>query len=668
MKPPPRSKAQPRSEVSSSGRQTVLVIGDPMVDRTWLVGAPASTSQAHGAILSQCVTDPYIRKERPGGAGLTAAWLAWDSHFEVHLMAPVSTALQGMLDAQSVLVHSSLVSASRQDTTKFRVHLDRGKDRSSQLRYRFDLDVPADTFAVPDSPARADIVVVADFQKGTVTGERLERLTSQHKDAKWLVDSKNSSIVSERCWDRLSQRPTLIVNRDELAALLKDPKVGATNWSIPTGNWRVIEEEVLNAAQELASHFPAWDLVLKLDNQGALSIWLDERGTRQFAFQAPSDARPSPGVGAGDAFLAGWASSLSRGEGQSLRLATGVARAEAWIEVAERRFDRQLAIPQDVSESIASRAFARLCPNPAQAPRPPQALKARLDELRAEKTLDGIVSTRALTIARGSGSCGRFLTTSRTLAFEVRAFVGEVRQHFMAAGTRRPLNCLVWAAPGSGKSFFVEELAKQVGARLCEVNVSAMSSREELRHSLEVARNTDAPAVVVMIDECATKIAGEHVFSSLLVPLWNVASTKRIAYVLVDSKSNDQVTDLSSFVSYIRRDSKGADLISRLNGPRLCMQAPGPVDRAYLVASLIRRTHPESLFGITEAALRALIQEDKQAWSPRDVEYIVERVSPSRPFLSMSDIRSIGSLCSRLNISLEVLADDQNVIDISDSA
>lgn len=667
MKPNPRANDHSDVGAPSANKSKVIVFGDPMIDRTWLVGSPSSTSQYHGSILPQRVTDLRLRRERPGGAALTAAWLAWDSRFDVHLVAPVSRTLKAMLEEQLVHIHKGLVSESRQDTVKFRVHLDRGGDRVSQLRHRFDLDVAAGPFEIPSSPTDADLVVVADFQKGTVTGERLDKLTNQHRGARWLVDSKSTSIVSERCWTNLKHRPTLIVNRDELAALLKDPLVGKTNWSTPKGTWRAIEEEVLNAAQDLASHFPAWDIVLKLDAQGALSVSLDESGIHQFRFQSPGDSRPSPGVGAGDAFLAGWASALMRGEGHGSCLAHGVARAEAWIEIAERRLERQLVIPQEVPEEVVGIAHARLCDNAAPALQHSGTLRSRLEELRFETTLDGIVRSRALTIARGGGNCGRFLTTNRTLALEVRAFVTEVRHHFTAPGPRRPLNCLVWAAPGSGKSFFVEELAKEVGARLCEVNVSAMSSREEMMESLEAARNIDSPAVVVMIDECATKIAGEHVFSSLLVPLWNLASTKRIAYVLVDSKSDDMVTDLSSFLSYIRGQTKGNDLVSRLNGPRLSMQAPGAVDRAYLVASLMRRMHPESLFGITEAALRALIQVDKPIWSPRDVEYVVERVVPVRPYLSMSDIQRIGSLCSRLSISLAVLGDDENVIGIREN-
>jgi hypothetical protein len=226
------------------------------------------------------------------------------------------------------------------------------------------------------------------------------------------------------------------------------------------------------------------------------------------------------------------------------------------------------------------------------------------------------------------------------------------------------MNCLVWAAPGSGKSFLVEEVAREVGAKFHEINVATMTSFVELKQQLESLHSVDADKQLVMIDEFVAKIGNSHVFPALLVPLWTKIKTKKITFVLVDSYP--QAKDIDDFRIFLSKQEKGPDLVSRINGPQLSLAAPDMVDRAVLVASLVRRMHPKSAFAIERGALNALVGDGSAQWSPRSIEYVVEALTPSGNVVRLKDLEKINELCTRMGLNLATVngGDQMKISDI----
>ena len=50
---------------------------------------------------------------------------------------------------------------------------------------------------------------------------------------------------------------------------------------------------------------------------------------------------------------------------------------------------------------------------------------------------------------------------------------------------------MVWAQPGSGKSFLVKQVARSIGANFTEINVAATTSFEDLKAQLEALHSDD---------------------------------------------------------------------------------------------------------------------------------------------------------------------------------
>ena len=640
--------------------RNVLVVGDAMIDRAWVVAAGAETSQAHGDVAPRKVIDTTLENTRPGGAALTAAFLARDRNksCKVSLLAPCGHELSQLVKHAGVDLPKGLIDDKRQDTTKFRIYADRGNKEAPALTHRFDLDVVAPAFAIPSGLPQPDAVVIADFQKGVVTKALLAKLAGRFRKVPWFVDSKNPSIVGYELWDDLEQRPTLFANRDEFAALVATSL--RARWESPqtfSGPWSHIESLFLEAAEKFHKKFLPWNLVVKVDVDGAAAFWPDSRNKWTVAWAKPPIVDNAAGIGAGDAFLVGWAEAAGRGEPLEQRLAHATEIAHAWVKTSEA--DRARATwPDRVSAAAMASPSSprrRESDKVKLTSRPAEPLKTRQQAKLAEISLAGLLARGEIRLAEAGGHCGDFLTLDPATGSNVRSFASEIRGYFRSPEVRRPLNCLVWAMPGSGKSFLVEEVAKDVKAEFIEINVAATTSFADLKQRMKDLSSVDARNQLVMVDEFMAEIEGTPVFPALLVPLWSKVKARKLAFVMVDSYS-EGVASLQQFRRHLERDRKhkGPDLVSRINGPQIALSTPGPADRAIQVASQLRRLHKKSAFAIERGALLALVADRKGGgWSPRAVEYVVEALTPTNNVVRLKDLEKIGELCARMGIVLE---------------
>lgn len=629
--------------------KNLLVIGDAMIDRAWVVAAGAETSQAHGDVAPQKVIDPSLAGVRPGGAALTAAFLATHTGSKVRLLAPYGKELERLLDTAKVELLPEFEAPDRQDTIKFRIYADRGNNARPMLTHRFDLDIGAGALTIPKNISAADFVVVADFQKGVVTEAHLKELVPQFKNAKWFVDSKNAKIVTYKLWDALDDGPTLFVNREEFAAMLSasvpNPHGHIRNFA---GPWHHVESLILDAAEDFHQKFPEWDLVVKLDVDGAAAFWSDRKAWKFSLAQAPA-VQTAAGIGAGDAFIAGWTERATTDDSKESRLEHASRRAWAWVKASE--FQPDPAPWPDAK-----------WPGPATLDlTPAEGVDARKDKKDKAHSLKGLKERGVIALSEAGGHCGKFMTMNARTGALVRAFASEIRAYFRAPGGRHPLNCMVWAQPGSGKSFLVKQVAKSIGANFTEINVAATTSFEDLKTQLAALHSADEDLQLVMIDEFMAPVEKSEVFPALLVPLWHQTRTKKFAFVLVDSYPKvNSVEELSKNLA--GRDGKGPDLVSRINGPQMSLPAPDEVDRAVLVASLLRRNHPQSAFSIDYGALDALAGEPLTGtWSPRAVEYVIEALTPTANVVRLKDLEKIGELCTRMRINLKQDGVDKSV-------
>jgi len=146
----------------------------------------------------------------------------------------------------------------------------------------------------------------------------------------------------------------------------------------------------------------------------------------------------------------------------------------------------------------------------------------------------------------------------------VRNTLKDVR-HKIVAGFDRPSrkreNHIVWAAPGSGKTYFVQQMAASLpqAIRYQECNL-AKCSREEILAGLGQLDAENKPCLC-LIDEVDTK-AQEAWPYEVLLPYLDAGADRGAQFVFVLAGSSD--SSLTEMKERIASRPKGADLLTRI--------------------------------------------------------------------------------------------------------
>ena len=131
----------------------------------------------------------------------------------------------------------------------------------------------------------------------------------------------------------------------------------------------------------------------------------------------------------------------------------------------------------------------------------------------------------------------------------------------LTSQTRGRDNYLIWAPPGSGKSFFVQEIAKSLGDRIdyTELNLAQMEE-QKFRTELSKVEKSNKPRLC-FIDEVDSKPSDVWPYEDLLPSLEpSDRNTIRTCFILAGSGGNS----LSEMKDMIAKRPKGVDLLSRI--------------------------------------------------------------------------------------------------------
>ncbi len=147
---------------------------------------------------------------------------------------------------------------------------------------------------------------------------------------------------------------------------------------------------------------------------------------------------------------------------------------------------------------------------------------------------------------------------------EVRNTLNEARMKIMGAclkPSRKRENHLVWAAPGSGKTFFVEQMAASLSGaiRFQELNL-AKCSEQDFRAGLSGFDCKDSPCLC-LIDECDAKPQEPWPYEMLL-PYLDASVERGTPLVFVLAGSGGE--NLRELKKRISARPKGPDLLSRI--------------------------------------------------------------------------------------------------------
>lgn len=163
----------------------------------------------------------------------------------------------------------------------------------------------------------------------------------------------------------------------------------------------------------------------------------------------------------------------------------------------------------------------------------------------------------------------------------------DVKQRIVSSLTSQPFGCdnyLIWAPPGSGKSFFLQEVAKSLGSSIQyhELNLAQLDERE-FRSALLEIQKLEKPCLC-FIDEVDSKPSKSWPYEALLPSLEPPAGrrTIRTCFVLAGSSGNS----IACMKENIARRAKGTDLLSRIPpGNEFVIEGLGLGDRLLVVST-----------------------------------------------------------------------------------
>ena len=165
----------------------------------------------------------------------------------------------------------------------------------------------------------------------------------------------------------------------------------------------------------------------------------------------------------------------------------------------------------------------------------------------------------------GEVSLARFAVVGNYVRFraDVRNALKDRKQRIvagLAARTPHPQNHLLWGPPGSGKSFFVQEIARSLAgsAQYAELNLAELGETA-FADALGALANRAAPTLC-LVDEIDAKPAESWPFEQLLPSMERGGTNSPVVFVLAGSSTSGLV----EMKERLGTRPKGRDLLSRI--------------------------------------------------------------------------------------------------------
>ncbi len=253
------------------------------------------------------------------------------------------------------------------------------------------------------------------------------------------------------------------------------------------------------------------------------------------------------------------------------------------------------------------------------------------------------------------GEFADLLTADRREIEGYRSISALVREYSSQLNPQRPLSIAVFGPPGSGKSFGISEVAKEIikGGEKLEFNLSQFSDPQELVSALHQVRDKALKGSIPLVfwDEFDTALNGQPLgwLRYFLAPMQDgkfqsgqiTHSVGHAIFVFAGGTSGSRKEFEQNIKSDKLKDVKGPDFISRLKGfidimgPDPNTEADDPthiVRRAILLRSLFERKSP-NLFKwsdkkgelrIDDGVLYAFLKISRYKHGVRSMESIVD--------------------------------------------
>lgn len=268
---------------------------------------------------------------------------------------------------------------------------------------------------------------------------------------------------------------------------------------------------------------------------------------------------------------------------------------------------------------------------------------------------------------------GKLSLLSREEADELGAFRNRIDAYRAVADPQHPLCLAVFGPPGSGKSFAVKQLIKELGLSARTLNLSQFQGPSDLSAALaEVARWTSGETPVVFFDEFDSRLAGAPLgwLQWLLAPMQDGISfdrghpveIKRAVFVFAGGTADSFEEFPAAHHGYFR-SAKGPDFVSRLRGyANVRGVNDGPyrsVRRALVLRLALEQSAPGLLdeerriqaASLSDGFIDQLLAVGRYRHGARSVEALVEMsTTPDQSHFSGSHLPSAQVLAGHVDL------------------
>jgi hypothetical protein len=308
--------------------------------------------------------------------------------------------------------------------------------------------------------------------------------------------------------------------------------------------------------------------------------------------------------------------------------------------------------------------------------------KEKKDDAKEKEELLKILKPHLEILGEKWKPIGALIPLSRVEVYQLESMCDMIERYQRQERHAHPLCLAVFGPPGSGKSFAVAEIQKELKNKSkvwllrTTINLTQLSSSAELTGALGMVSRADDIVPIILFDEFDTTRNGAPYgwLSSFLAPMHDGEflhngvniELKKAIYVFAGGTAStwNEFISLQSNLEF--RRAKGPDFISRLRG---YLDVPGPNEsprmfrRALILRSELKKRVKRigsGKFQVDPELLKAFLQTGRYLHGARSIAALIELIElnpekpirremlPGRPLLAMQvdrgplDPRAIG--------------------------
>jgi hypothetical protein len=562
---------------ATSGR--ILVVGDFIIDRTWLVtDLPLPKRiESHYDVIPSTLVNPKNQTDVAGGVGTIARCIAATSTLDVTVASgwgkdvvnprDLFPPYDGMTDLDRI----DFIKVGEAPFTTLKSRVFTSDPSGPALRGRYDRNLkPGDVAPVPYTlPEKKEVsaVIVADYDYGLLECGSVVKDLDAYAGLPFILRSPRKELVKALPWTLLA------INLRHLATLLERIEPFDEPIVRHVGDRCIYHPHFVQALKDVPGKIPTKgrQLLVRISREDAVLV---SANTVQPIKLSIAHDEPD-GVGAGDVLLAQIALGILSGLDAHAATANAFAASAIFSAGARRleriddwytpHFDLQYG---KTSVSIVAKSEEQITDLSARE------VKARTFNLLEEGPIR---------LDDAGWYLPGFLTVNPAFGKEIVSLKAQIKKYvddYKEGSTRvRPFVAVLCGEPGAGKSTLARKMADVVGCEVVSESAAQWTTADDLFWLCERVRSIRMRKKfpLAFIDEVDTDVGGEKLYGKLLSPIWDGAYFIRgeertigpTVFILAGStehwRTRKELLKAASEPKTLGREEKLPDLVSRLS-------------------------------------------------------------------------------------------------------